>query len=227
MNGTGIHNGGSFVGMVINSNSWLNIGGPNFSNFGAAQVSYSNGFSPGGTGNISVDPQFVSATTGDLHLASTSPIVGIAEPLAAFAVLKDHDEYPRLLDSNLTGTISADMGAFECSAWDMDVSGVPRIGTNLVFSVSGPPGDTLYVLGILDGVFPVNPFGIVLAGAIPYVTVLPLIPTTLPVGTFLTIPIPNDPGLVNLEAGIQTLTTVSGNPAIGNLTQLYRARIRP
>jgi hypothetical protein len=112
------------------------------------------------------------------------------------------------------------------AAWDMNVFGVPRIGTTLTFVVNGPAGNSIYALGILDGFYPLPPYGILLAGASPFISVIELVPGLVPVNTAVAIPLPYDPSLVGLSAGIQTLTYGSPDPTKGNFTQLYRATVR-
>jgi parallel beta-helix repeat protein len=216
----------AWSGSVINSISSGNAS--NYSGFGAGgAVSYSCGAFNGFNNNIDVDPQFTDLAGGDLRLLPTSPCVNAAEPFTAFGVQKDHDENSRILDSALTGALGADMGAFEVAAWDMNVTGVPKLNSPLTFTVNGPVGDSIYVLGLLDGVLPLPPWGLLLAGMIPNVTVIQLIPFDVPVNTPVQIWVPNDPGIVGLAAGIQTLTRLTGNPTLGNFTQLYRVTVRP
>jgi parallel beta-helix repeat protein len=224
-NGTGVRKEVAWTGAVMNSIVWGN--GANYANFAGSEVSFSNGgFNPANN-NVDVDPKFVDAANGDFRLQATSPCLDTADLFTAFAVLKDADEMPRILDSALAGTPAADMGAYERAAWDMNVYGVPRIGTPLVFEVVGQAGDSIYALGFLDGTLPLPPYGIVLAGAVPYVTVVQLVPFTVPANTQLVIPIPYDPSLVGYTGAIQALTTPTGNTSVGNLTQVYRATIRP
>ena len=80
----------------------------------ASQLAFSNGVGPivaGQNGNTDVDPHFVDAVNGNLHLQSTSPCLGIADFGYAMQVVKDHDETSRLQDHALTGSLLADMGA--------------------------------------------------------------------------------------------------------------------
>jgi hypothetical protein len=222
----GIRAEAAWTGNVVNSISYGNT--TNFANFGAgAQVQFSNGAFSGMNGNINSDPQFVDAPAGDLELTVTSPCINTADLLTAVSVLKDHGENSRILDATLSGFPGADMGAYEYGVWDMTVSGVPKIGTTVTFTVTGPPGASLYVLGILDGVYGLSPYGILNAGAIPGVSVVLLTPGPIPVGTPLPLPLPNDPGIVGIAGGIQTLTTPVGIPTLGNFTRLYRATARP
>jgi hypothetical protein len=41
------------------------------------------------------------------------------------------------------------------------------------------------------------------------------------------LPIPNDPQLVGLQVGLQTLTFPPGNLALGNLTRMHKPLVRP
>ena len=226
-NGVGMRAEGAWTGSVINSISWGNS--TNFQNFGAGtQVSYSDGGFTGSNNNVNADPQFTSLAAGDLHIASTSPCINAGDLFTGFGVQKDFEENSRILDSALLGVPGADMGAYEAGVWDMDVYGVPRLGTPLTFVVNGPAGDSIYVLGLLDGIVPIPPFGILLAGATPYVSVIELFPgMTIPANTAMVLTVPNDPSIIGLTAGIQTLTRPTGVLAVGNFTQLYRATVRP
>lgn len=65
---------------------------------------------PGGTGNITQDPQFVDPANGDFHLASSSPCIdaGITQPWMVGA--QDLDGNPRISGP------SVDIGAYEKAA---------------------------------------------------------------------------------------------------------------
>jgi hypothetical protein len=88
-------------------------------------VSYSDYHSPGGViganatggvvrgaGNVDVDPRFVSAATGDYHLAAGSPGVDKGSP-AAGGPTTDRDGHARVTDGDGNGTKVTDMGAYE------------------------------------------------------------------------------------------------------------------
>ncbi|MCP3981217.1 MAG: hypothetical protein GY716_18105 [bacterium] len=69
----------------------------------------------GQPGNISTDPLFVDAGTGDYHLLVSSPAVeaGEAPELFTGVPCRDFDGRRRLLDADGDGTANSDMGAYE------------------------------------------------------------------------------------------------------------------
>src|SRR5579859_1300394 len=68
------------------------------------------GFS-GSNGNISVDPQFVSSS--NFHLLAGSPVIDVGDNTAPNLPTVDFDGNPRVVDGDLNGTATVDMGAFE------------------------------------------------------------------------------------------------------------------
>jgi len=222
-NSTGVRREAAWAGRVINSN--IHGNSTNFANFVAAQVHTSNGGFPGVNGNLNQDPLFANSAAGDLHLTTGSPCLGAAEFFTAVAVQKDHDENSRILDHASSGFPLADMGAYELPTWGMTVTGAPRIGSLMHFTLTGPPGDSFIGIGILDGTVPVLPYGMLLLGSLPGGVAL-LFPLTIPVGIPIPLPLANDPYLIGIGAGIQTLTFPSGNLSVGNFTRLYRILIR-
>jgi hypothetical protein len=66
---------------------------------------------PSGTGNITNNPQFVDAVSGDYRLSLTSPCVDAGTNLAG--IVSDLDGMWRPLDGNADGTNTADMGCYE------------------------------------------------------------------------------------------------------------------
>ncbi len=68
-----------------------------------------------GTGNVSSDPLFVNAATGDLHLGPTSPAIDVGLDSAVPAgVATDRDRLGRFVDGNDADTVATvDMGAYE------------------------------------------------------------------------------------------------------------------
>ena len=73
-----------------------------------------------GTGNLDVDPQFVDAPAGDLHLQSTSPAIDSGNnEVVPVSVTTDLDGYPRFVDYPPEGGTGygtspfVDMGAYE------------------------------------------------------------------------------------------------------------------
>ena len=82
-------NGSSLT--LMNCILWGSVGGSIFTKSGSASVSYSDvegGVLPG-AGNLSVDPGFVDAPNGDLHLQPGSPCAGAGTAAGAPATDKD------------------------------------------------------------------------------------------------------------------------------------------
>ena len=156
-------------------------------------------------------------SVGDLTLLPGSPCLNAGDPGAAMAVVKDHDENSRLLDHDLSGAMLPDVGAYERPVWTMDVVGEPVLGTTLTFTVSGPPGLSIYFLGFLDGTLLISPYGFLTAGLFSAVEL-----GTVPVGTPFPVPVPDVPSLVGLNVGIQTGTIPLSSVLVGNATNLYR-----
>jgi hypothetical protein len=224
-NGTGIRREAAWTGNVINSISRGNA--TNFSNFGTGtQVLASNGGFAGNNGNLDVDPLFVNDTQGDLRLQPGSPCLGVADVLPAVQAAKDFDENSRLLDHGLVGSAMPDMGAFELARWNMNVVGSSRIGTSLDYTITGETGASFFLFGNLDGTAPALPYGIVLcasqASSIVFLTSVAA-PTTTP----FTASIPNNPILVGVSAGMQTVTLSALTPGFGQLTRMHRLLVRP
>ena len=73
---------------------------------------------PGGTGNITDDPQFVNDFLGDYRLLPGSPCIDKGDPLST--VSNDYDGVWRPLDGNGDGTNRVDMGAYEFAATSAD-----------------------------------------------------------------------------------------------------------
>jgi parallel beta-helix repeat protein/predicted outer membrane repeat protein len=77
-------------------------------------ITYSNvqgGYS--GEGNIDLDPQLVDATAGDFHLKAGSPCIDAGANTASSIPKKDKDGANRIIDGNVDGTATVDMGAYE------------------------------------------------------------------------------------------------------------------
>ena len=117
---------------------------PEISAYSSPMVTYSDiqgGYT--GTGNISLDPQFVDAASGDFHLQATSPCVNAGT--AAGAPATD-------LDANLRDT-TPDMGAYEYGtgpanqppvAQNSNVQTDKGVSADITLSATDPdPGDTL------------------------------------------------------------------------------------
>ena len=74
-----------------------------------------------GGGNIDEDPMFVTpidpstapTTAGNLRLQTGSPAIDEGDNIFAAGVLTDLDGEPRIIDGNLDGTPTVDMGAYE------------------------------------------------------------------------------------------------------------------
>jgi len=67
----------------------------------------------GTDGNISADPQFVDAASGNFHLAAGSPAVDAGNNNASGLPATDMDGEPRIVDGDNDGTPRVDMGADE------------------------------------------------------------------------------------------------------------------
>jgi hypothetical protein len=63
-----------------------------------------------GTGNIALDPKYVSLGTADFHLAASSPAIDAGDPAIAGAPPLDVDGDERVIDGDRDGTASVDMG---------------------------------------------------------------------------------------------------------------------
>jgi hypothetical protein len=164
--GDGIKRTSLWAGDVVNCNSWGNIG--NNIDVPAGQVFSTNGVGSvlaGTAGNVDVDPQFVDAANGDLHLLATSPCLGIADVATAVSVVKDHDESSRLQDHALSGNMLPDMGAYERAAYELQVGGNPTLGSTMTFTVQGPAGVGVSFLSLSPSPgFLLAPFGFALVG---------------------------------------------------------------
>ena len=97
---------------TFENNILYNAGGPFFGSF-CVDVS-------GKYNNITSDPQFVSPSTGDYHLKSTSPAIDTGQnnalqtflAMAGQTLSKDFDGNPRVQDATAKGCV-IDMGAYE------------------------------------------------------------------------------------------------------------------
>jgi uncharacterized repeat protein (TIGR01451 family) len=80
-----------------------------FNNVWHNQVDYS-GVAPGSS-DLQLDPLFIDAAQGNLHLRPTSPLIDVTTPLTATTV--DIDGQARLLDGDSDGIAQIDIGADE------------------------------------------------------------------------------------------------------------------
>jgi parallel beta-helix repeat protein len=224
--GTGILRGVNWSGTVYNSISWGNA--PNYSGFAAGELQWCDGSASfaGTQGNIDADPLFVdpSPGVGDLLLQAASPCFDAANDAIAYGTEKDWLENPRLLDPTLSGVLLPDMGAYERALWDLVLVGSPILDTSFSLTTTGPPGDTIYAIGILDGSAPFPPFGMILAGQPQTLLILPF---AIPVGTPLQFQLPDAPSLLGYTLGIQGLVLPPPGPLlVGNMSRLFRGTIR-
>jgi hypothetical protein len=219
--GAGIRRDPNWAGIVTGSISWGNAA--NFLGFVRGNVYSSNGDQAlaGDNGNTFLIPNFVDEAAGDLHLQPNSALIDLANVGYSEAVARDHEENSRLLDNDINSVALPDMGAYEVAFWNMTVAGTPRIGGTLDFTVQSYAGLSVYLLGGLDGGFNLQPWGLMTAGRSPVVFAAAL------VGTPVRVAIPDDSGLVGLQAGIQTVTFPLSTFVYGSVTRLYRLKVRP
>lgn len=221
-NNIGVRREVAYAGSVINSIIYGN--NTNFTNFTGPEVMSSNGDFAGSNGNINADPLYLDQANGNLHITAGSPSLNNADLAFGLVTARDHDENSRILDHNLTGAALPDMGAFELSVWGMTQTGDGKVGSTLSYTVTGPPGLSLYLFGALDGTLNVSPYGVGLAGA--SLTVIDQIPSL--VGNPQYIVVPPFPGLIGLSVGIETLTfPLTGGISVGNFTRTHRVLVRP
>ena len=67
----------------------------------------------GTSGNISVDPLFLSAPDNDFHLSKSSPAIDAGDDSTPNLPSKDYDGNPRIADGNGDGVAVVDLGALE------------------------------------------------------------------------------------------------------------------
>lgn len=213
---TASNNGGAgFRGVspnvfVGNSISWANAGG-DVVGIGCINCNAGN-------------PVFRNEATGDLQLTHFGPMVDQGDVLYAIDIVSDFLENSRILDDDLNSVAVPDLGAYELCWWDMQVSGVPRPGSTMGFTVLPHlplTGLAVFLLGGLDGTVYVQPWGFMLLGTAP------LALGGGPIGTLFNLRIPGDPALVGLRAGIQALAWPLAPGVHPTMTRLYRLRIRP
>ncbi len=204
----------------MNSNAWGNTGANIDVPIG--QLAFSNGVGPllaGQNGNTDVDPLFVNAATGDLHLQAVSPCLGTAAFATAQLVVKDHDESSRLQDHALSGSLLPDMGAYVRAAYRMDVIGNPVLGTTMMFTLQGPGGLGAIYISVLpgSGLF-VPRLGYALIG-FPSV---PLPPSFLSMGQSASFAIPSHPSFNGVYFEVQGVGVQLSGPLVGGFTNIDR-----
>jgi len=224
--GQGIEANASWTGVVANCNCYMNAGG-SYLNLTSSNVLNSNGGFAGVGGNLDADPLFLDMANGDLHLSANSPCLGAGDYGYGLATIKDHEERSRILSHSVSGNFAPDMGAYEHSQWTLEVGGSSQIGDDVELTVQGPPGNSFYGFGILDGAAMIPGYGFCLAG-LPGAGLTMVMATPVPVGDTITFPIPNNPLLVGVRLGAQALTLPANVPPVGgNTSEVYRMQLRP
>ncbi len=113
--------GGAYGGSIVSSVIWQNYAvSDNNVSLSSGSLDYScTTPDPGGTGNITDDPQFINDFVGDYRLLSTSPCIDKGSPTST--VSNDYDGVWRPLDGNGDGTNRVDMGAYEFATTNVDL----------------------------------------------------------------------------------------------------------
>lgn len=186
---------GGATAVVENNNSFGNL------------TNYVN-FTPGGT-NLSVDPEFVSAT--DLRLKSTSKMIDAGTNNVA-VLRHDLDYSPAAFAAGTSGRIT-DIGAYEFHTNDFTVTAPPVLGGNAAFAFTGTGGIAGLLLGFNEISF-LAPFGVVLADTLFLVT------TTSSPGT-VQIPVPNLPGAEGLRVVFQGIYSGANGLEMLNVDHSY------
>jgi len=152
-----------------------------------------------GQNDISVDPVFVNATTGNLHIAPTSPLVD--KGIGTYTYITDWDGTPR--PQGTTVDIGADELVYESNAAaivDFHIFNQPAPGATLDFVVLGVPKDAgAFAISLLQQNPPVPlPVGLLHLNLGTFLFFLPVGLDARGVSRF-GFPIPNVPGLVGLS----------------------------
>lgn len=122
------------------------------------------------TGNFAVDPLFLVGSGYDFQLQSTSPL---RDAGAAVAPTKDLADHSVPIDSDRSGSVEAEVGAFELAAVSM-VAGYDAVAKVARLGVIGPAGSPATILFALDdGAFALPGFPAILldpATLLPFAT---------------------------------------------------------
>jgi hypothetical protein len=105
---------------------WGNAGGelggePATVTYSDVQGSYA------GEGNIEADPLFVDPASGDFHLGPGSPCIDVGDNDAPGLPEYDFEGDPRILDGDLDGTPTVDMGVDEVAGYRIHLPVVLRM----------------------------------------------------------------------------------------------------
>lgn len=140
--------GGVWTGQVVDSIAWGNAA--NYSGLTMGQVHHSDGFTGGGLGNLNVDPMFVNAPTGNLHLQLGSPVVGAGDPLSPLdsdCSTADMGAYPQLAPNGPTFYCTGKLNSAGCTSF-MAFSGYASASSAEPFQVRA-----YHVLNNKNGLF--------------------------------------------------------------------------
>jgi putative cofactor-binding repeat protein len=171
-----------------------------------------------GTGNIDADPQFGDPARGDFHLAAGSPCLDAGDP-GDRAAGRDVARDPRLLDADLDGHQTVDMGAYERGNvrlglwWERQAGHMRRVlghDARLALDVSGTTGLSAFLLaGTVPGEVSLPPYGPLFLdlahpwvflswGSVPSRRIVPL-PDDLPDGVYVLQVLALAPGAGNVS----------------------------
>ena len=159
-----------------------------------------------GQNDISVDPVFVDAAAGNLHIAPTSPLVD--KGIGTYTYITDWDGTPR--PQGKTVDIGADELVFEsnpAAIVDFHIFDQPAPGVTLDFVVLGVPLDAgAIAISMLQQNPPVTlPVGLLHLNLGTFLFFMPVGLDARGVGAFA-FPIPNVPGLVGLSLYTQAFS---------------------
>jgi hypothetical protein len=120
--------GGGIIGstlyncIVLDNNMLMGIGGANYTGGEFIYHSCTTPLPTNGTGNITNEPAFVNAQTGDYRLRYGSPCIDAGTNLSAL-ITNDLAGNPRPLDGDADGVAGFDMGAYEYNPQTADSNG--------------------------------------------------------------------------------------------------------